>query len=99
MHEAPLDDNYYPSTRQKEAMVEQISELEHLISVAQGEIDYFEQEIMAIDDNIEKIKSACDRWDMNEELDELILKTKQLTDTLKSLILKIPMRLILKVIL
>lgn len=74
MHEAPLDDNYYPGTRQGEAMVERITEIEHLINVAKSEIDYFEQEIMAIDENIEKLKSTFKKWDIEHETDESAAK-------------------------
>lgn len=74
MHEAPLDDNYYPDTRQGEAMVERISEIEHLMNAAQSEIDHFEQEIMAIDDNIKKLKSTFKKWDIEHEADESVAK-------------------------
>ena len=68
------------------SLEEHYAEVEHLIDDAKSEIDYFEQEIQAIDENIEKIRSTCKKWDMDGELDELLLKVNRSKDVYQYII-------------
>lgn len=72
MHEAPLDDDYYPDTPQEEAKLERISELEHLIDEARRSINSLRWDISQMTDvkKIERVediitgyKAQIDNWE------------------------------------
>ena len=58
----------------KIAMEERYTEIGYLIDEVEGEIDYFEQEIQAVNENIKKLKRTFKKWDIEHEVDESVAK-------------------------